>query len=456
VPENELATAWPEICDEMRAVVGEFTHHLWVAPLRPVEFEDGVLVVEAPRAIRGWVEEQQVPLLRDTAARVLGRAVVVRVVDEGGSATAGATRAPARGAAPPGPAEETPPRDLLNPKYTFDQFVIGGGNRLAHAAALTVAEQPAQAYNPLFIHGPPGLGKTHLLHAIGNYVRRHDPGLVVRYATVEAFTNDFVSAVRGGATAGFKERFRAADLVLIDDVQFLAGKVKTSEEFFHSFNALYEGGSQVVMTSDQRPGDLRDFEARLQERFACGLVAELDPPEFAVRTAILRKRAALDELLADVDDETLVAIASHVEGSVRALEGALVRVVAYTSLTGRAPTPDLVREVLERLYPRPRTPALSAARIGAETASAFGLTGDELLARTRKPTHSLARQVAMYLARELTDESLPAIGRSFGRNHATVIHAHRKIAETLAHDSGLRRTVGDVRERLTAAQGDRN
>jgi len=244
--------------------------------------------------------------------------------------------------------------------------------------------------------------------------------------------------------------------VLIDDVQFLAGKVKTSEEFFHSFNALYEGGSQVVMTSDQRPADLRDFETRLQERFACGLVAELDPPEFTVRTAILRKRAALDGLLDEVDGETLVAIASHVEGSVRALEGALVRVVAYTSLTGRAPTPDLAREVLERLYPRPRVRTLSSHRIGAETASAFGLTNEELLARSRRPAHALARQVAMYLARELTDESLPAIGRSFARNHATVIHAHRKIAATLEHDAQLRQTVGDVRERLTAAQGDRD
>ena len=340
------------------------------------------------------------------------------------------------------------PSDNLNPKYTFEQFVIGDGNRLAHAAALAVAEMPAQAYNPLFIYGHPGLGKTHLLQAIGNYVTLYGGGLRVRYATVEDFTSDFVRSIQKGDASGFRDRFRGVDVLLLDDVQFLADKVKTKEEFFHTFNALYEGGRQLVLTSDRAPVDHDDFETRLRERFASGLVADLQPPELDVRMAILRKRAQLDALR-HVSDETLLEIASRVTASVRALEGALIRVVAYASLRAEPPTAELARQVLSSLYPDLPTTASSLEAIQDATAAEFGLTRDALLAQDRRPQVAIARQIAMYLARELTDETLPAIGRRFGgRNHSTVLHAHRKISADLQSNDAVVHKVDALRRLL--------
>jgi chromosomal replication initiator protein len=319
-----------------------------------------------------------------------------------------------------------------------------------------VAEQPAQAYNPLFIYGPPGLGKTHLLHAIGNYVRLHGQGLTVRYATIEAFTNEFVAAVRGTGAEAFKRRFREPDVLLIDDVQFLADKTRTKEEFFHSFNALYESGRQLVITSDQSPGDLDRVEARLQERFGSGLVAELTSPDLEARTAILRKRCGLDSVH-EVDDDTVLEIARSVPASVRVLEGALIRVVAYASLKGRPATPELAREVLSRLYPGPaEVHSCTQAGIQAATAEAFGVSPAALLAQDRRPRTALARQVAMYLVRELTDESLPSIGAGFGgRNHSTVLHALRRVPQRMDTDTEVRAAVDKLRAGLGGGRTDR-
>ena len=336
----------------------------------------------------------------------------------------------------------------LNPKYTFEQFVIGDGNRLAHAAALAVAELPAQAWNPLFIHGPPGLGKTHLLHAIGNYVRRYGEGMRVRYATVEDFTAEFVQAVRGRNTDAFRERFRDVDVLLLDDVQFLADKVRTKEELFHTFNTLYESGRQLVITSDRSPTDLEAFEARLKERFECGLVAELEAPDSGVRHAILRKRV-LQDGLEEIPDETLEVVARVVGASVRVLEGALIRVVAYASLKKREPTPELAMEVLGRLYSRGGKQDCSVERIQEATAAEFGIAREALLARDRTPRVAFARQVAMYLARELTDQGLPALGREFGgRNHSTVLHAWKRVSQLVDNPGEKRETVEIIRRRL--------
>ncbi len=342
--------------------------------------------------------------------------------------------------------------DGLNPKYTFEQFVIGDGNRLAHAAALAVAELPAQAWNPLFIHGPPGLGKTHLLHAIGNYVSRYGEGLRVRYATVEDFMAEFVQAIRRRSTDGFRERFRDVDVLLLDDVQFLADKVRTKEELFHTFNALYESGRQLVFTSDRSPTDLEAFEDRLKERFECGLVAEVVPPDANVRLAILRNRVRQDGLQ-NIPDETLEAVARAVGASVRVLEGALIRVVAYASLSDEPPTPELAMEVLGRLYRHGPAQPCSVRRIQEATAAEFGITPEALLARDRTPTVAFARQVAMYLARELTDQGLPALGRDFGgRNHSTVLHAWKRVSELVDKPGEKRETVVGIRRRL---EGDK-
>ena len=323
MPEKDLQTDWEQVRRELRDEVTDFTFHIWLEPLEPAGRSETVLYVRAPGHIRTSVRERHQQHLRAAARRALGDDIEVEIVDEGWEPPASTSEPPTASTSPA----------ALNPKYTFEQFVIGDGNRLAHAAALAVAEMPAQAYNPLFIYGPPGLGKTHLLQAIGNYVQLYGNGLRVRYATVEEFTSDFVHSLQRKDTGAFRERFRGVDVLLVDDVQFLADKVKTNEEFYHTFNALYEGGRQLVLTSDRAPADHDEFETRLRERFASGLVADLAPPELDVRMAILRKRARLDSLH-QVDDPTLVEIASRVTASVRALEGALIRVVAYASLRG--------------------------------------------------------------------------------------------------------------------------
>ncbi len=449
---RDLETTWESIRGRLKGAATDLTFHLWLEPLELVGRDGQVLYVRAPRHIRTLVEERYLPLLRDSAEEALASRVAVKVVGEEWSAELGA-----------GPEEAGLARaraaaagDLLNPKYTFDQFVIGDANRLAHAAALAVAEQPGQAYNPLFLHGPPGLGKTHLLHAIGNFLRHYGGRVTVRYATSDEFTSGFVRAVREDGVAEFKTAFRGADVLLLDDVQFLAGRAKTQEEFFHTFNALYDGGCQLVVSSDRPPGEMAAFERRLAERFASGLIAALDPPSVDVRFAILRKRAALDGLL-DVDDATLHEVARLVASSVRALEGALIRVIAYASLRGVQASPELARQLLERLYPQPAARPCSMQEVRDATAKAFGLAPSALVAHDRRPQVAHARQVAMYLVRELTDHSLPAIGADFGgRNHSTVLHAHRKIANEVTSDSGSARTVADVRSQLEQPDPDRS
>jgi chromosomal replication initiator protein len=436
---DELEKLWDDIRRELREDVTDFTFHIWLEPLELAHRDGDRIFVRAPGHIRTWVKERHHGHLQRAVQRVLGARASAQVVDD--------AWAPA-GSQPLVEPETTLDSSTLNPKYTFGQFVIGDGNRLAHAAALAVAEMPAHAYNPLFIYGPPGLGKTHLLQAIGNYVQVYGNGLRVRYATVEDFTSDFVRSLRAGDTGAFRERFRGVDVLLIDDVQFLADKLKTKEEFFHTFNALYETGRQLVLTSDRAPADHDEFEDRLRERFASGLVADLQPPELDVRLAILRKRAKLDALH-HVDEETLLEIATRVRASVRSLEGALIRVVAYASLKGEEPSPEVARRVLATLYPLAAPQRHSLEAIQKAAADVFGVPSEALIAHDRRPGVAFARQVAMYLARELTEESLPAIGARFGgRNHSTVLHAHRKIAADLQHDQDVVHKVNALRRRL--------
>ncbi|MFL5886466.1 MAG: chromosomal replication initiator protein DnaA [Thermoleophilaceae bacterium] len=446
-PIEELHRVWDQVLRTLRESVTDHTFHIWLEPLRPAAQRGGTLFVRAPDHIRSWVADRYLPLIRSAATAASSQPLSVEVVDaewqppeleDPHAGSSGNRHGGTRSA------------DGLNPKYTFEQFVICDGNRLAHGAALTVAEMPAQAYNPLFVYGRPGLGKTHLLHAIGNYVKSFGYGLSVRYTTVEEFTSAFVGAVRGGGDAAtFRGRFRDADVLLIDDVQFLADKVRTEEEFFHTFNSLYESGRQLVLTSDRPPRDIAALEARLRERFESGLVAELEPPDFQARLSILQKRVRLDSL-GEVSDATLAAIAEHVDKSVRALEGALIRVVAYASLRRDEPTPELARRVLDRLYPRTEAGAdCTVEQIQAATAKAFGVSTDALLAHDRRPRVALARQVAMYLSRELTEDTLPGIGRSFGgRNHSTVLHAHKRVTDQLKTDADTFATVEKLRSDL--------
>jgi chromosomal replication initiator protein len=384
-------------------------------------------------------------VLQTSAAAVLGPQTLVDVVAPGATVEDPAARA-AR-AALDAPAGE----DEFHPKLTFDQFVIGRSNRFAHAAALAVAELPGQAYNPLFLYGAPGLGKTHLLHAIGNYVLTHGGGLRVRSTTAERFTNEFVAALQTRDVEGFKARFRDTDVLLIDDVQFLQRKAKTEEEFFHTFNALYETGSQLVLTCDRLPADMAALEERLLERFQAGLVAELEPPDLATRLAILRKRVQHDGIVL-ADESALHAIAHRITSNARTIEGALIRVVAYHSLTGRAIDGELADEVLGRLYPQSCAAAAvpTIERVQQLACEAFDVSRDELLSASRNARLAWARQVAMYLAREHTGATLPAIGRSFGgRNHTTVMYACRRAGERIASDPAAQALVRDLERRLS-------
>lgn len=479
----ELEHMWSRVQTELRGAVGEATYHIWLEPLAVTELAHDRLVVHGPAQACDWVRGRFGRVLQASVENVFGRALTVELrpgpsggeqrtrtalgtnVAHGGAAGGWDSKprsrrgptdrlADADADADPTPREPWGGGALGNPKLTFEQFVIGDCNRLAHAAALAVAEMPGQAYNPLFICGPPGVGKTHLLGSIASFLIGADPSLAVRCTTGEEFTNDFLGALAGRQTDVFKAKHRNIDVLLVDDVQFLERKARTEEEFFHTFNALYDSGRQLVLSSDRPPRDLQALEDRLRERFASGLVADISPPDPATRLAILRKRAQHDGLEL-ADDAALRLIANRVTDNVRAVEGALIRVVAYSSLTSRPLTEELTRELLDGLYPERgtsgdgastnRTTPPTIEEIKAATCERYEISMDELLSKSRTANIAWPRQLAMYLARELTDASLPTIGRQFGgRDHTTVMHAHRRAAERMADDEQSREAVHSV------------
>jgi chromosomal replication initiator protein len=459
---RELDHIWTRVQAQLALVVDEPTYRIWLEPLRPVELLEDTLVIEAPEHACRWTRERFGGVIEASVELALGAAVTARLVGAGTRAPGGADRATVgqSNSRRPRPAEQPATRarhlpdradPLRNPRLTFDQFVIGDSNRLAHAAALTVAEMPAHAYNPLFICGPPGVGKTHLLSSIANLLLTHNPELTVRCTTGESFTNEFLGALTQGHTDAFKLRFRDVDVLLVDDVQFLERKARTEEEFFHTFNALHDSGRQLVLTSDRPPRDLQDLEDRLRERFEAGLVADVRPPDLTTRLAILRKRVQHDSIPLS-DERVLDLIAERVRSNVRALEGALIRTVAFSSLTERALTYEVALEVLDGLYPQASARSRATrtvADIKAATCQLFGLTHDELVSPSRSSRVSMPRQLAMYLARELTDESLPAIGRHFGgRDHTTVMHACRRTSARIQSDASTRQAVEKLKHEL--------
>jgi chromosomal replication initiator protein len=427
---QDLHSLWQATQEKLRASVLESTYRLWLEPLQAVGADGDAVYLTAPEGIRAWAERRYSALIAEALADsgAPARRVVFTAGGEGPGASAGALDGVE-----------------LNPSYTFDRFVIGDGNRLAHGAALAVAEAPAEAYNPLFLHGPPGLGKTHLLGAIANYLRANAPGLNVRYSTAESFTNEFVGALKSAGAEAFKTRYRDIDVLLIDDVQFLEGKPATEEEFFHTFNALYESGSQLVLSADRIPSELSTLASRLRDRFEWGLTVPVEPPNQATRLTVLRH--LVQEAGVEIADaEALGELANRIDANVRQLHGALTRVLAHASLMAR----PLSRELIAEVIPRGRSAqATSVEEIQQRVADGFGISRAELVGSSRAATPLRARQVAIFLTRELTDLSLPQIGRLYGgRDHSTILNSLRRVEAGLAEDTDLAERVRDLRRTI--------
>lgn len=336
----------------------------------------------------------------------------------------------------------------LNPKYTFKSFVIGTSNRFAHAASLAVAESPAKAYNPLFIYGGVGLGKTHLMHAIGHYILENNPNAKVQYVSSEKFTNELINAIKHDKNEEFRNKYRKVDVLLIDDIQFIAGKEGTQEEFFHTFNALHDANKQIILSSDRPPKEIPTLEDRLRSRFEWGLIADIQAPDFETRMAILKKKADVENL--NVPNEVMVYIATKIKSNIRELEGALIRIVAYSSLTNRDITVDLATEALKDIISKKEGKNITISLIQDVVASYFNLRIDELKSQRRTRNVAYPRQIAMYLSRKLTDMSLPKIGDEFGgRDHTTVIHAYEKISDKLTSDESLQKIIEELTKKFT-------
>jgi chromosomal replication initiator protein len=445
MPPRSHHTLWQETLVKLENELSKPSFETWLSSTRLLDIEVDTLIIGVPNEFaKDWLESRYAPLIRSTVQSILGQSMNLRFII---SSTQEEQLKVQEQPKSPHVTRIDNQSNTLNSKYTFDTFVIGNSNRFAHAAALAVAESPARSYNPLFIYGGVGLGKTHLMHAIGNFVIQRSPSTRVLYVSSEKFTNELIESIREQNPIEFRNHYRNVDILLIDDIQFLAGKEGTQEEFFHTFNALHDANKQIIISSDRPPKEIPTLEDRLRSRFEWGLITDIQAPDLETRIAILRKKAKVENL--QVANEVMVYIADKIQSNIRELEGALIRVMAYASLTSSPISVEIAAEALKDIIPVNTPKQIGIEMIQQAVAEFYHLSLGEFKAKKRTRAVAFPRQIAMYLSRELTDYSLPKIGEEFGgRDHTTVIHAHEKISGNRRKDPLLDKRINEIIQRI--------
>lgn len=438
---SSLDNIWNEVLNLIKVELTEVSFNTWLKTVEPVSISHGEVILAAPNDFtKGILVGRYLNLIKNAFIQVTEEEFDIQFIIPGEENFD-------MGQTVPQDLHENNQRSQLNPKYTFDSFVIGNSNRFAHAASLAVAEAPAKAYNPLFIYGGVGLGKTHLMHAIGHYILSQNPNSKVVYVSSEKFTNELINSIREYKNEEFRNKYRNIDVLLVDDIQFIAGKEGTQEEFFHTFNALHESNKQIIISSDRPPKEIPTLEDRLRSRFEWGLITDIQPPDLETRIAILRKKANVENII--VDDNVMHYIAKQIQSNIRELEGALIRVVAYSSLTNSEVTEELAEEALKDILSNAKTREITVDLIKEYISKSFNIKLEDFSSKKRTRAIAYPRQIAMYLTRELTDLSLPKIGDEFGgRDHTTVIHAYDKIVDDLKSDVNFKRKLEGVVKKI--------
>ncbi|MDR5658912.1 chromosomal replication initiator protein DnaA [Serpentinicella sp. ANB-PHB4] len=436
----DLPMIWDKTLNLIKTELTEVSFSTWIKTIEPVSIDESTVILKVHNDFnRDIITGRYAGLIVNAIKQVTHKQYQIKIIipDEESSISKEESKKPIR---------ESGLIKSLNPKYTFDTFVIGNSNRFAHAASVAVAEQPAKAYNPLFIYGGVGLGKTHLMNAIGHYIKQNNANAQIVYVSSETFTNELINSIRDDRNVEFRDRYRNVDVLLVDDIQFIAGKESTQEEFFHTFNALHESNKQIIISSDRPPKEIPTLEDRLRSRFEWGLITDIQPPDFETRIAILRKKAQLENM--DVPDEVMAFIASKIQANIRELEGALIRIVAYSSLANGEITVEIAKEALKEVFSSQKK-QITVSLIKEIVSKHFSIKMEDYNAKKRTRSVAFPRQIAMYITRELTDLSLPKIGEEFGgRDHTTVIHAHEKISNEMENSDDFKEKINKIIRQL--------
>lgn len=443
--DSNLDDIWRASLELIKTELSDVSFNTWFNTMEPLTINESEVVLGTPNEFtKKIIEDRYLILLKNAISQTTGLDYNLRLICPGED---GEIESSEENEKPNVSEYAVSQNPNLNPKYTFESFVIGNSNRFAHAASLAVAEAPAMAYNPLFIYGGVGLGKTHLMHAIGHYILSQNPKSKVVYVSSEKFTNELINSIRDDRNTEFRNRYRNVDVLLVDDIQFIAGKERTQEEFFHTFNALHEANKQIIISSDRPPKEIPTLEDRLRSRFEWGLIADIQAPDLETRIAILRKKANLENI--EVNNEVMLYIANNIKSNIRELEGALIRVVAYSSLTNRSISVELAEEALKDILSKSKPKEINVGRIKEVVGEDYKLKIEEFSSKKRTRSISFPRQIAMFLCRELTDLSLPKIGEEFGgRDHTTVIHAYEKISKDIENDPELKSRIENIVKKI--------